>query len=339
MVLIDNPNLAALEVIIDGELVGKVGADSTARFGPLDRGDHKVVTRYRCNKRHLTFRTSRDFVEPRRGRPARISVPFVRKGIVDVGNGWIQPMKVFVDGRSVGTVRAGGTRGAFVTRNSTVELIDPQGNVGLRTRMSLAGLEIAPLDLDPAPFGRVSIFNPAPRPVKLHLANGDRIKVRPGRAESLRLPTGWTKITATHRRRNIDTMKVLVSPFAVGEYSVRIPTTGDLRFRNDDRFGVSVFSPDGRLLARVGGGESVTIRDLPVGDCTLEVVAQLRRRTLRSRLPVTIDPFEAEWISSTIAVRDGRGRYAQSSGSSCDTDRQPRWSRRAYRRGRYYAGR
>jgi len=347
MVLIDNPNLAALEVLIDGELVGKVGAESTGRFGPLPRGDHKVVTRYRCNKRHLTYRTSRDFVEVRKRRPARIDIPFVRKGIVDVGNGWIQPMKVLVDGRSVGTVRAGGTLGAFAGRGSTVELRDPQGNLGMRTRMSLQGLEIAPLDLDPAPIGSVTIVNPAYKPVRISTRGADSVRIRPGRAETLTLPTGWTKVVATHRGRTIDTMKVLVSPFARGEYVVQVPTTGDLRFRNDDRFGVQVFSPDGRLLANVRAGDTAVIRDLPVGECTLEVVAQLRRRTLRKKVAVSIDAFEGGWVASNMAVRDGRGRYAsysetsyESDSGSCDRTSRRSTRRRGYeRRHRSYAGR
>ncbi len=331
MVLIDNPTQPPIEVLIDGELMGSVGADSKARFGPLRRGDHKVVTRYRCKRRRLTLRTSRDIVELRRGRPARIEVPYVRKGIVDVANDWIQPMKVVVDGRSVGTVRAGATLGAFVGRGSTVELLDPQGNVGLRTRLSLSGLETAPLDLNPAPFGYVTIANPARRPMKVRSQDGEAVRIRGGQAETLRLATGWTTLVASHRGRIVGTLKVLVSPFASGNYDIQVPTTGNLRFRNEDRFGVSVYGPSGALLAQVRAGQTVTIRNLPVGDCTLEVVARLRRRAVRERVPVTINAFEAAWVASSLRVRGGR--YAQRDHGACDSNRTA--TKRRSRRWRY----
>ena len=337
MILIDNPNHAALEVIVDGELVGKVGADSTARFGPFGRGEHKVVTRYRCNQRHLTLRTSRDVVELRRGRPARLQVRYVRKGIVDLSNDWVQPMRVYVDGKSVGTVRAGATLGAFARRGSTIEMRDPQGNIGLRESISLSGLEIAGMELNPAPRAYVTVFNPAPVRVRVAVG-GDDVRIRPGSSARVLAPTGWARLTASRRGQTIDTQKVLVSPFASREYAVRVPTTASLRFQNDNRVAVKIYGPNGRYLGRAGAGETVTLQNLAVGDCTLEVVAQLRRRTVRERVAVSIDPFRGGSVASRMSIRDGRGGYA-TAGNSADCDTDTRSTRRSSRRGRGYASR
>jgi hypothetical protein len=337
MILVDNPNRAGVEVLVDGEFVGKVGSDSTARFGPFSRGDHKVVTRFRCKKRHLTLRTSLDVVELRRGRPSRLQVPFAEKGIVDLENDWVQPMRVYVDGRSVGTVRAGDVLSAFAGRGDVVEMRDPRGHTALRERPGLRGLESVGFELNPPARAYVTITNPGPRRVRVDLGGREQ-RIRAGASAEFFAPTGWTAMTATHRGRTIDQQKVMVSPFAEREYVVRLPKTATLRFQNDNRVSVTIYGPRGRYLGRAGAGRTVTLPDVAVGRFDLEVVARLRSGTVRDRLAVSIDPFEGGWVTSRIARRDGRGAYRSRRSAdvdSCDT----RTSRRSSRRRGYYASR
>jgi hypothetical protein len=257
MVLIDNPNDAAIEVLVDGEFVGTVRAGSTGRFGPFERGEHRVVTRYRNKARHLTMRTSRDYIEVRGRRPARIQADHIHKGIVNVRNQWIQPMRVLVDGVSVGTVRAGATLGAFAGE-STIELRDPRGNLALRTRVSLSGLNTTSVTLDPAPHGYVTIRNPASHAVEVHADHhgDDHTRIRPGRSTRLRLSTGWTTLMVTHHGETVDSRKILVSPFVDNGFDIRVPRTGSRTFRNENRVGSISSRPSVRDGRGYGFGHS-----------------------------------------------------------------------------------
>ena len=134
-VTVDNPNRVTMQVIIDGRNMGSVRAGDTARFGPLDEGQHKVAAKYVCNKRSLTRRILKERVWVDARRPVRINLPYADLAIVEVSNEWIEGMDISVDGRTVDYVQANGRTAFIAPTYASVSLIEPAGTRAMTARI------------------------------------------------------------------------------------------------------------------------------------------------------------------------------------------------------------
>lgn len=213
-VTLDNPNRVALEVKIDGEHLGTVGAGQTARFGPFPEGEHKVSAKYVCNKRSLARRIFRDHVYVDARRPARVNLPYADLAIVEIANEWIEGMDISVDGRIVETVSAHGHAALIAPSYASISLIEPGGSRAMTTRVSGHGLSTESLTLVPPRHARVLISNPTRARLQLADANGRVLcDLAPNASEQVLLPSGWAGLAVRFRGRTVDSTRLIASPF------------------------------------------------------------------------------------------------------------------------------
>ncbi len=213
-VTVDNPNRVTMQVIIDGRNMGSVRAGDTARFGPLDEGQHKVAAKYVCNKRSLTRRIHKERVWVDARRPVRINLPYADLAIVEVSNEWIEGMDISVDGRTVDYVQANGRTAFIAPTYASVSLIEPAGTRAMTARIDGHGFSTESLTLIPPRHAKVLVRNPTRARLQLVDGNGRVLcDLAPNSSEQIRLRSGWTGLAVLFRGRTIDSTKLIASPF------------------------------------------------------------------------------------------------------------------------------
>lgn len=337
-VTIRNRNQSSLEVLVDGKVMGEVDAMTSARFGPLDEGNHRV--RVRFNRRNLRFPVTVQRVWIGSGEPARLVIPEVDLGIVRVKNNWAQPMTVVLNGRVVGKVPAY-QKSALQVKNAVglLELRTPSGVTAVSQRINLAGLEADRMVLDPPRDGTVTIFNPSrDHTLDVVCARGSVLaQLPPRQSRTLIQPSGRVKLTARYRSLTIQSAQVLASPFESTHWTVSLPTRSTLGLRNPNRFPVDVFI-GGQRVATVGGQDKLMLEDMPVGLVSVELIGQGRRGGIAEVVSARIDPLSGGFLPiPELRIADGRGGDCDSTWSSSDSGRTSHTSahrgrgRRSYR--------
>ena len=314
-VTVTNENLTALEVLVDRQVVGTVAPQQTARFGPFERGTHRVKVRYACDG--LTFPVARERVEIDPRRPARIIAPFIDAGLVTLDNAWVEPMVVRLNGRVVAQIPAGGKKMVKLGgARGTLQLITPQGAVAASRAIRLGGLERASLALIPPSEGAVTIFNPsASHSLDVLCARGRLLAtVPPSSARRLNQPAGRVTLTASYRGHGVQTATVLASPYDRTRWDIELPDHATLSVRNPNAFPVDVYAA-GQLLGQVQGRDVGQFAGVHAGWTELQVSSGRRNASFVS-VTVDVDPLSGGLLTvPRIWTSDGRGATA-----SCDRD-------------------
>jgi len=341
-ITVDNPNSAALEVLVDGQLVGAVAAGRTERFGPFEAGSHRVRTRYVCNRGSFRFPVSRDRVSVTPRYPARIRAPFVDAAVLALSNQWIEPMDVLIDGQHAGTIGAHGKLMMQAPRGAKVVFVGPHGERTLKARVRSGGLSTESLALIPPAQATVSIHNPLNGNLELVDARTGRVlcTLRPGQREQVVLPSGHAQLAVRFRGREIDSTRILADPWCNNAWMVSAPRTAPLRVKNNNRMDLAIYV-GGRHLGTVAAGDRARLMDLPVGDVT--VVARGTRGRREQAFNVYVDPLFGAKLNPVFSVADGRGHRGHGGYGSYDDRTASRGSDRGYssrrgnRRSRGYA--
>jgi len=332
---IRNQNVSRLEVLVDGKVVGDVDGMSTARFGPIDEGKHKV--RVRFNRKNLRFPVSVQRMWIGTGEPARLVVPEVDVGIVRVKNNWVEPMTVVLNGRVVGKVAAH-QKNALKIKNAIglLEVRTPSGATAVSKRIRLAGLERDRLAVNPPEEGAISVFNPSRNhALDIVCARGSLLaQLPPRQSRTLIQPSGAVRLTARYRNQSVQSAQVLASPFERTSWNISLPTRSTLGVRNPNRFPVNIFV-HGEHVATVAGQDKMMLENMPVGLVSVEVLGQGRRGGIDEVVQTRIDPLSGGFLPiPQMRVTDGRGGDCGSSGRERE---RSSYSSNSYHRGRRYS--
>lgn len=315
-ITVTNDNAAALEVLVDREVVGTVGARQTARFGSFDLGNHKVRVRFVSDGIRFPVMRERIYLDGRH--PARLVAPVLDTGIISLQNSWIEPMVVKLNGRVIQriaansrqTVRVDGARG-------TLQFVTLQGNVAASRSIRLSALEWGAMALVPPAEGTVTIVNPSSTHTLDVLCSRGMILVTvpPSGARRLNQSAGRVTLTAAYRGTPIQTTTVVASPFDRSEWTIDLPDFAPLSVRNPNRFPVNVYA-NGMLLGQVESSGRAFFPQVAAGWTALEVTTGRHERAV-STVTVNVDPLSGGLLTvPRLSVSDGRG----TSGEYCEQE-------------------
>jgi hypothetical protein len=336
-ITVTNDNSAALEVLVDRQVVGTVQARQTARFGAFELGTHKVRVRYIANG--LRFPVLRERVDLQGRHPARIVAPVLDTGIVTLKNTWIEPMVVKLNGRTIDRV-AGNSRktiridGAY----GTLQFVTPKGNVATSRDLRLNGLERGDMTLITPSEGSVTIVNPSNSHSLDVLCSRGMVlaTVPPSSRRRLTQPAGKVTLTAAYRGTPIQTTSVIASPFDRSRWAIDLPDYAALSVRNPNTFPVNVYA-SGTLLGQVEGRSRAFFPSVAAGWTQLEMTTGRRNRSL-STVTVDIDPLSGGLLTvPRLAVNDGRRGDSEYCEQGAVAERPDYRDRSQRRRGRRYA--
>lgn len=216
-----NPNSVPLQILVDRELVATVAAGDTARIGPFELGEHRVVARYLDRGRSVRTRLFREDVWLEARHPARIDLPFANLAVVELSNRWIEPMEVLVDGSPIMTLPAHSQASFIADAGSLVTMRSPAGQRALIARVNSTGLASFELSLVPPSVAHVVVSNPSRRSLLLVDSRGNVLsEIRPGSSEKVTVDSGYASLVAMHRGHSVDSIQLLASPFASNHWTV-----------------------------------------------------------------------------------------------------------------------
>jgi len=327
-ITVTNDNFTELQVLVDRKVVGTVGPQRTAKFGPFEEGRHRVKVRYICDR--LRFPVLKERVEIDGRHPVRLRAPLMDAAIVNLDNAWVEPMVVTLNGRTIDRVPANSKKLVKIPNAfGTLQFVTPQGAVAARQSIRLDGLEKGSLTLIPPAQGTVSITNPSrSHTLDVLCARGRVIAtVPPASTRRLDQKAGYVALTAAYRGESIDKANVLASPWDRSQWVIDLPDFAPLAVRNPNPFAVDVYA-GGQLLGRIEGRDRAYFTEVPVGWTQIEVLGGRRGRTVAS-LSVEVDPLSGGLLSvPRLATNDGRGSYTteceRTSGSSYSSSRETR---------------
>ncbi len=305
-ITVTNDNSAALEVLVDRQVVGTVQARETARFGAFEPGTHKVRVRYKANG--LRFPVLRERVELDGRHPARIIAPILDTGIVALKNTWIEPMIVKLNGRTIDRIAANSRKtiridGAY----GTLQFVTPKGTVTTSRELRLSTLERGDMTLIAPSEGTVVIVNPSnSHSLDILCSRGMVLAtVPPSSRRRLNQPAGKVTLTAAYRGTPIQTASVIASPFDRSRWAIELPDYAALSVRNPNNFPVNVYA-SGTYLGQVEGRGRAFFPSVQAGWTQLEVTSGRRNRAF-STVTVDIDPLSGGLLTvPRQAVNDGR---------------------------------
>ncbi len=316
-ITVTNDNATPLQVLVDRKIVGTVPAQSTARFGSFDLGEHKVRVRYAADGLRFPVLVQRVDLDGRF--PARLVAPVLDTGIITLQNQWIEPMIVELNGQTISRIPANGRQTIRVDRaRGTLQFVTLQGNVAASRAIRLSALEQGSMALVPPSQGTVTIFNPsATHSLDVLCSRGMVLAtVPPNSARQLDQSAGRVTLTAAYRGAPIETATVIASPFDRTQWTIDLPDFAPLSVRNPNTYPVNVYS-GGVLLGQVEGRGRAYFPSVAAGWTSLEVTAGRRDRAV-STVGVDIDPLSGGLLTvPRMAVRDGRG---SSAGEHHDTE-------------------
>lgn len=288
--VVSNPNAQAVSVYADGQLLGLVPAASKARFSPRSVGRQLIEVVYE-GPVHRQPRLFSDQLWVGRGR-TRIEVGVAEVGLVELENGWVEPLELFVNGRSRGSVAARSTRVVMHRDGAQLELRAPGGAVVLSRGLHGGALATTALRFQPAPWSTVSVRNPTRAQLQLVDKSTGRVlaNLAPNRMTEVRVPTGRARLEVQFAGRSIDQTRLLAVPWTAARWSVQPPSIAELTLHNPDRSPVAVFV-DGRFVGQVGAHESRTFGGVRVGAVEVRVETQRGRRSRSQTASVQVDPL------------------------------------------------
>lgn len=329
-VTVTNDNLTELQVLVDRQVVGTVAPQSTARFGPFEKGTHKVKVRYICDG--LRFPVIKERVEITGRHPARIVAPMLDAGILVLENAWIEPMVVKLNGRVVKRIPAESKSVVKVEQaRGTLQMVTTRGTVAASRGIRLDALEHGTMALIPPSQGAVTIYNPSrSHALDILCARGSVLAtIPPSSARRLDQKAGRVTLTASYRGEGIQTATVIASPFDQNRWTIDLPDYASLSVRNPNPFPVDVYA-GGQLLGQVQGRDRGFFTGVKAGWTQLEFLGSRRGRTV-STASVDVDPLSGALATiPRVSTRDGRGSTTECERSSSNRGYSTRSQRRDY---------
>lgn len=269
---VDNDRLSAVQVYVDGALVGTVAPETSERFR-LDVGSHSLVVR--AGDQVLFTRS----VLARAGQGFEADIP-AYEGRLTVVNSTGLDGRLYIDGVDRGALAAGAERTLVLppSQGARVELRSERYVLDVGSARVLSGADTRYV-ADAPPIAEVRIKNPLTVPVRVTLGELPPVTVAAGDTITVdAVAVGAVPVTVRLTSgRVIETASVSVRPYKGGRIVIEGPARAAVAVHNVGSQSARIWI-DGNLLASVDGyGDQV--HELGVGPHQV-VVRDARGNTL-----------------------------------------------------------